>query len=78
MINKSVLLKDIEGNNCFPKTTYSNIIGLAYVTNNGVRVYFGSGVPSTDATQFEDIDENSLYFNTQNIDITNDNIFLYI
>ena len=77
MINKSVLLKDIEGNNCFPKTTYSNIIGLAYVTNNGVRVYFGSGVPSTDATQFEDIDENSLYFNTQNIDITNDNIFLY-
>lgn len=61
---RSVVLKDREGNDCYPKTIYSNIIGLAYVTDNGVRVYFGSGVPSTDATQFEDIDENSIYFDT--------------
>lgn len=61
---RSVVLKDIDGNDCYPKTTYSNIIGLAYVTDNGVRVYFGNGAPSTDATQFEDIDENSIYFDT--------------
>lgn len=76
-MNKTVILKDREGNNIYPKVPYTNVFGIPHPINEDVNIFYGDGVPSTDATLFEDIDENSLYFNTQNIDITNDNIFLY-
>lgn len=76
-MNKTVILKDREGNNIYPKVPYTNVFGIPHPINEDINIFYGDGVPSTDATQFENINEGSLYFNTQNIDIANDNIFLY-
>ncbi len=73
-MNKTVILKDREGNNIYPKTTFNNVVGLPTILANGTKVYFGSGQPTTDATAFDDIDNNSLYLDTS---IENKSAMLY-
>lgn len=61
MSNKSVILKDIDGNTCYPKTTAQNVIGLAAVLEDGRHIYYGEGAPSRNKTDYVDFSDKDIY-----------------
>ena len=62
---RSVVLKDIDGNDCYPKTIYQNVIGLQSGIGGETTIYYGSdNIPSSDADSFDNIKQDDIYIPT--------------
>lgn len=64
MSDRNVILKDREGNNCYPKTPITNIIGYSPGISDTRHIYYGQSEPGQTKSDFEDIQINDLYINT--------------
>lgn len=58
---RSVILKDLDGNNCYPKTIYSNIIGVPHPINEDINIFYGDGVPTSTQSDYENVKVDDLY-----------------
>ena len=80
MRNRSIIIKDIDGNNCFPYTIKNNVYGLN-ATLEQIRqeagisdptdvtiIFVGSNDPSNDPSVFENLKEGDFYYNSTNFD----------
>lgn len=62
MANKTVILKDRDGNNIYPKVPYTNVFGIPHPINDDINIFYGDDtIPSTDATSFDDIKIDDIY-----------------
>ena len=66
MSDKSVILKNIDGDRIFPIIPYTNIVGAPHPLNGDVTIFYGTGVPVTTKSTYENIKEDDLYIDRSN------------
>lgn len=66
MSDKSVILKNIDGDKIFPIIPYTNIIGAPHPLNSDVTIFYGTGVPVNTKSTYENIKEDDLYIDRDN------------
>lgn len=61
MSNKTVILKDKDGNNIYPKVPYTNVFGIPHPINEDINIFYGDGVPTSAQSDYENVKVDDLY-----------------
>lgn len=60
-MNKTVILKDLDGNNIYPKIPYTNVFGIPHPINEDINIFYGNGVPTSTQSDYENVKVDDLY-----------------